>query len=1700
MASNHEGYDIGIHVDTNELEKSNQLVSAFNDLLQKAGSKLSELHSNPELTSSMKGLSSATSDYVGKLKSSSDAYSTTQAKSDNYRQSIDKLGSAQQSLETKLSDTADKSNKLSEAYSTTRHKANDAATSVSEFKSKLAGTDSALQAHASGLDKISSKEAGLRIKTDETTSAFGKLHSAGSKIASMGMSIAAGLAPIGIAFMAASKRATDLQNQYLTIRNLMQTGGDSVGLARSEQRIMEQRNRELSDQYGVSQKELGSGSENLIRRGYSGKQEIASHPYFLQAAMASGDAYNDVVNYGAPVLEGFGYKTKAGDSRKKMAEYTKRVLNQMAYVSDLSATDFSGMGNAMRMVSQTAHSNKISMAGTLAALGVESNNGLDGTIAGTGLRKDINSLVSPSMKGQQGQALKNMGLTQQSFLKNGHLESLPRIFETLNRATRNETSAQRSANFHKLFGSSGQESALVLQKNYRQIGSLSDKANDASSYNHGKGYIDTLSRKNMASFSNQYKIFKTNLSNVMTDVAKYLMPTMAHMLKSVNGVLEAFKKLPAPMKKSIGLSAAGLGMAGSAYVGSHVLKSGLHMIGIGGGATKAGSHSGMLSSVLNATKSGGALQSIRSAGGLGGLSTMGKFATGAAGAGVALSSGLDLFSAIKAKNPVKKFHKYGNAIGGALGGGVGLFFGGPAGAAVGATVGKVVGGWAGDAVRKFSKSKMGKRIGKEMQPAVKVMGGIGKQIGKNWNTTVKGIRKPLASAWSYMSKGFGQAMRGIGKSLATFNRVTKPFQRVLETVFVHYLGTVMRVSGHVFGGAFKAAGIVITGFARGIGDLVHIVGSSFALISDLVHGNWSGAWKDAKNIFSGVVHYFSDALNTLKGLFKDVFGTIGHVVKDVWGGITGAVSGISHALGGGKHIKAHAAGGAITSTHMALVGEQGPELEYRKYGTNARLLGANGPEITKVRSGNHILNARDTNRVLHGGLGAGLMLRGYASGTDKLSKQTTTDYKTISDKSAKSLQTFAKTSTSVWNKVHSNTAKNTKSIKTGSIADFTGMRNSVTKTNNNLSRDTISTVTGMTKGMIKQSDLMQDGVVGNAKDMAKGFGNAIGKLRGYARSAMSDTIDQLNKGIGGIDKVLDQFGGNSQVIKPVKFAAGTNGQLPHDTLAMVNDATSGPRQEAVLRGNNMYLPRGDNRVMPLKKGDQVLNGYQLNQVAHSWGLSHFAKGSGVSKSALRKIIERGLSKPKASFQQMFTSNLHDPHTDIAKDTTELAKRSTSQLGNSWMGAIWQVLSDAMGGAAGKGGSREAFLKYAESNFTGVPYQMGAMSRNLADCSGMVAMALRHFGLSIGRTTTAMQSSSGTQYLGKSLSKTIPGDLAIFGHGDGAAGHVGIIKNPATGTMFNETPPRATVSSIANDEGMGYGFYRVNGLRNGSDKKAKHSNSLLALAKKELGKSALSWVKKNLSEDLDVGSFNIGGDVGTRARILAKALESADPRATKSGIAAILGNWEFESGLNPSATNPGGGASGLGQWLGGRLANLKAYARRKGKSWTSPAAQLEFALRGDGSDSSVLRRILESNGSVESLASQFSTEWERGGYTGQHVAGARTIRKALGYAKGGTPRVGNTVVVGEHGPELAKFEQPVHVYSNDDSKKIDFGKLLGKSKHHARPQKSAPTINININGNISSEKTATKYAEIIEQKLNAIFNNIGDEFGGDPSVY
>lgn len=891
-----------------------------------------------------------------------------------------------------------------------------------------------------------------------------------------------------------------------------------------------------------------------------------------------------------------------------------------------------------------------------------------------------------------------------------------------------------------------------------------------------------------------------------------------------------------------------------------------------------------------------------------------------------------------------------------------------AGGAVGSLLGPL-GSMAGAAIGQMLGSKLGKTLDKTMPKNVKKsLGKVLKSIG----TTFNHLMKPFKGTIKSIKRVWDQATKGIGKVWTKY--VSKPLSgknggKKLVAVF-KALKAIMIPVLKVGGAAFKVFGAVVKTAIKVVADviegLIKTVSNVFSLISDLIHGRWKKAWNDALSIFSNIFgtigNVLGDILKTVWDGIVDLGKKIGqflmHPVKTIksWfsdgsssskgektpksiKGLNKQNNSVAPKPKSNPKIKvqtglSHAAGGPISHNQLAMVNEAGTELAYRPNSGRFRLLG-NGPALAQVKAGEHIINAKDTLKLFNGGLGNGKVLPGYAAGTAKLTFKKNShrsaslgfdSYGSSTKTSLKSLTKLQKGSKRKWIAMHRDTAGSTKLISKDTHREFTGIYKDTDKQTDLTRKNAVKNFDDMQKGTLVQMNQMHKGMNAVTQAMVTDFNKIFSKLSAYAHSAMAAAIKQLNGGIKGIDTTFAQFGGNTQVLKPIQYAKGSNGKLPTDQIAMLNDATSGPVQEGLVDPQgNVSAVHGRNSIHYLKKGSQVLNGSQFKNFLSRGGVARYAKGSGVSDSTLEKLVERSQKNVSGSWQAAFKDRITPAGSKLSSGIANSGRSGAGKVGIPWITAAWDVLSNLIGAG---GGSRKKFLEYAKQHFTGKRYVMGGLGPTVYDCSGMVSTALKHFGINAGRTTTAMQGSSALERLGKSYHLGQPGDLYLFGHGNGAAGHVGILKNPRTGSMFNETPPRARVTSINDVTSVSHdGVYRVKGLKDEDDAHTvKADPRLKKLFRQQLGKRAINKLQTRFA-DSTVGS----GPAPTGDHM--HWLEQAGiPKSWWSATSEIISK---ESGWNPKAANSSG-AYGLPQALpGSKMASA-------GSDWkTNPITQLKW---------------------------------------------------------------------------------------------------------------------------------------------------------------
>ena len=1288
--------------------------------------------------------------------------------------------------------------------------------------------------------------------------------------------------------------------------------------------------------------------------------------------------------------------------------------------------------------------------------------------------------------------------------------------------------------FKSIFGTSGMNGAMILAKSSKEVEGLTKRTEKAGKTGT---YVAKLAAKNMGtaqgsanSAKQAMNAFKMTLGNAVLPAINQASNALAKFLLSKDG-----KKFQKDVGGAVAHVANGLvkfikwgtthkgalKAIGGAILAGYTVAKGLQFVAFLGDVKKSidalkGS-SAILNGIGDAVKAiGGKSGTLASSGGLVGKISALKASGGVLGGTVAKVSGVvgtglvaggQVINAIKDRhNADKRSQDIGGGIGAVAGGALTSLIPvvGPLLAPVGAEIGKYAGRWGGKAVDNFTKGWQRKKPPKSFWSL--------ENLGWSTHNMFKGMGKGWNSFWGGMGDWRKKESRAFGRWASQTGRSIKKGFDGAKTFVKNIPSNLGKTGKSIKKWADNTGQNIHKGWNKGIKashNFFKNLPSNMSKAGKALQRGWNKTWKSVNNnryvkaFKKG--KFFQTALKDMRSRWKSFSTDFGKKWNAFWGGlskgwnnfwgkagdirkgITNNVKAfgndLAFASGHSKHtfkyekIKSHASGGLITATHHALVGEAGPELAYKR-GSNARLLGAKGPQITRVHAGEHILNARDTAKVLSGGLGAGVTLKGYASGTDRLktaSKSVTKDYKDIADKSTKSLKKLARSNKQAFSQVNKDANKQTKQAKSRTVSNFNSLHKNVSKLTARTKSESVSNFKSMHKGINRQMDAIHDGVIRSGKSTAKGFGGAMDKMHKYAHSAMADTTRQLNKGISSIDKVLGQFGGNNSVIKPIKFAKGTDqqGRLTHNTLAMVNDATQGPRQEALVSPDNkLYLPKGQNVQLMLPAGWGVLNGIQTKQIINRT-VNHFAKGTGISHSALRKLAENAGADPSKWFKSTYSNDIKQHGSDLNKGTTALGSNSSTKYGNPWSNALWSVINKQIDSDDGGSINATGLLKAAEKYGEGHKYVWGATGPDTFDCSGLVMYTLKHaYGIDYPHF-------SGSQYnMTRHISKgeARMGDLVFWGAG--GSDHVGIYAGG--NNYFSAQSPAQGIHMNTLDSVVGKGrplFGRIKGMPS-QKSKAKHvkkpDSRLTTLVKRELGSHALKWIKDNLGEE--GGSFGnpVGDGVARWRKYITRAASQMHTSVTGTEIAKILSMISSESSGNPTITQQiqdinsakGTPAQGLLQFV--------------------PSTFNAFAVKGH-------HKLL--NGYDQLLALFNDSNWRND----IHFGGGWGPSGHRRFAKGGRPKVGQNVIVGEHGPEIARFDSPVQIYSNEKSRRsLNLGKLPdvqhASSKKHFTG-KFAPVININFNGSASDfdSKQARKIAEIVQRELEKVFNSIDEEF-------
>lgn len=444
------------------------------------------------LQSRYRSLNEVNSSYVKRLEAEGKKYEAAKTRLTSYKSAVENLTKQQKIQESELSRIASESGKASSAYHAQEVKVNQTATSISKLNSKVKSAQSEVnKLNPNGFNKIAN---GAKHVTNAADKMKSSLKNTWEHVKSGATAAAAGIGAVGAAAISGAKKAGNLEQSYKEITNLAVTGGEKQKEAIKNVSEMQRQGRAMSIQYGKSQQDIADSYEELVKRGYTTKQALGAMRTELQASVASGDDFKDVVAVSSTTLESFGMRAK---TTAQMTYNTKRAVNELAYAADMTSTGFKDLGYGLSYVGSSAHQAGFGLSQTAAAMGILSNNGLEASKAGTGLNEVINRLSTATgnlLKGDKKNALAKLGIKPKEITTStGKLKDLSTVFGVLNKHMQGMSKVQKINIMKSLFGMTGEQAGLILTKYNKQLGTLSKQTLKA-----GKDgdYVAKLAKKN----------------------------------------------------------------------------------------------------------------------------------------------------------------------------------------------------------------------------------------------------------------------------------------------------------------------------------------------------------------------------------------------------------------------------------------------------------------------------------------------------------------------------------------------------------------------------------------------------------------------------------------------------------------------------------------------------------------------------------------------------------------------------------------------------------------------------------------------------------------------------------------------------------------------------------------------------------------------------------------------------------------------------------------------------------------------------------------------------------------------------------------------------------------------------------------------------------------------------------------------------
>lgn len=306
-------------------------------------------------------------------------------------------------------------------------------------------------------------------------------------------------------------------------------------------------------------KQVAELATSLVRAGFSVGEVEQALPGVVRGAEATGTSLERMGDIVGNTLRGFGLEV----------DQTARVTDVLVNVANSSNASIEGLGYTFEYTAPMAKALGVSLEDVAAAAGLMANAGIQGSVAGTGLRFGLQRLqqaaggASPEILGlsrnqdRLALAMKKLGASVTDA--KGDLLPLDQVFIRLKTSLSELSRADQVRIMNILFGEeAGSKFLSITNQSTAAINKMfSDMKNSAGATN--------TARTAMAGFGLEVRQLEGTLKSIGNNVGGVLAAALRGPLQLANAAAGAISGLPTPIKATAG---ALVGMAGAATAAS----------------------------------------------------------------------------------------------------------------------------------------------------------------------------------------------------------------------------------------------------------------------------------------------------------------------------------------------------------------------------------------------------------------------------------------------------------------------------------------------------------------------------------------------------------------------------------------------------------------------------------------------------------------------------------------------------------------------------------------------------------------------------------------------------------------------------------------------------------------------------------------------------------------------------------------------------------------------------------------------------------------------------------------------------------------------------------------------------------------------------------------------------------------------------